>query len=164
MRGGRYQPQFIENSDDSEYMDIDNNAQHEITDEDIQRLLPLGFDDAELEMYFQQYNLHPDDFINKYLDIARSTPFNQTWQTYDDVIQSDDDLNVERYPGRPYDKRDIAKDVLNFFDETMQQGGKRKHRRHKRKTRKNTRRHKSRHTKRRSSRRTRHRRYSRRRH
>jgi len=164
MRAGRYQPNqtpFIENSN-SQSMDIDdNNTQHyQVSDEDIEHLLPLGFDDSELEIYFQQYNLHPDDFINTYLDIARSTPFNQTWQTYDDVLQSNDELNVERYPGRPYYKRDIAKDVLTFFDETMQQGGKRKHRRHKRKTRKTTRRH----TKRKSSRRTRLRKYSRRRH
>lgn len=90
-----------------------------IETDNIDELLPLGFDDAEIEMYIAQYDLHTNDIINAYLEIARHSPFNQTWTTYNDIIESPFDLNVERYPGRSYNKRDIAKAVLEYFDDSM---------------------------------------------
>ena len=142
MKGGRDFTNYNRNNVealDTEVMDIDNN----IPDVDFQYLYQLGFEEEELEMLFSDTNLQitENDLINLYLEIATNKPYCQNWDTIEDAVSSGYELNIDRYAGRRYNKRDIAEDTLGYIQEPEQlepcvSGGKKNKKRKGRKTRK----------------------------
>jgi hypothetical protein len=90
----------------------------------------LGFEDGELEMFFDM-NSDSDvsseqliqQLIQRYLEIAREEPFNLDWQSVQNAIVSPYQTSAIKPNGTPFTKHDIAKDVLDSFDDDMQQGG-----------------------------------------
>jgi hypothetical protein len=96
-----------------------------------QQLLNLGFEEDELEMFFDTYNLDNNEIIEKYLEIASSAPYNLNWHTVEDVEHADYDTNISKPNGTTYTKHDIANDVLSYFSDNMQGGKKRKNKRNK---------------------------------
>lgn len=115
-----------------------------LNNDDEQRLIELGFNDGELEMFFDRYNISPDALIRKYLEIAKKPPFNLNWDTESVAASANKRIGVfDRY-GDEYVKHDIAKLTLNTFyrpemykDQDQEiTGGNRKTKRRGRKTRK----------------------------
>ena len=89
-------------------------------------LLPgLGFEEGELEMFFDSNLGSRDDLVTRYLQIARSAPYNLQWQTSDDASNADYMLGVFKNNGVEYTKHDIVQDVFDSFSE-QQQGGRKK--------------------------------------
>jgi len=110
MKGGRARPYNY--NIDEDMMDEDNERIM------YPRLIALGFDDAELEALFvAERELTEDIIINTYLEVARSRPYCQNWQTESDAAAAADNINVERYPGRNYEKRDIARYVYGLISD-----------------------------------------------
>lgn len=91
-------------------------------------LLPgLGFEEGELEMFFDSNLGGEDDLVTRYLQIARSAPYNLNWQTGDDACVADYMLGVLKNNGVEYTKHDIVEDVFNsFYHPEQQEGGRKK--------------------------------------
>ena len=93
----------------------------------------LGFEDGELEMYFEM-NRDSDvsseqliqQLIQRYLEIAREVPFNLDWQSVQYAIDSPYQTSAIKPNGTPFTKHDIAKDVLESFDDILEGGYKRR--------------------------------------
>jgi hypothetical protein len=108
---------------------------------DDQRLAELGFEEGELEMFFDTYNISPDALIRKYLEIAQKPPYNLNWDTESVAASANDPIGK-------FEKHDIASYTLNSFylpemykDQDQEiTGGNRKTKRRGRKTRKTKRR------------------------
>jgi hypothetical protein len=86
-------------------------------------LLPgLGFGEGEIDI-FEQYEESENDIVERYLQIARSPPYNLHWQTGDEACVAEDMLGQDT-------KRDIAKEVFFIFSQELeqrqQQGGRKK--------------------------------------
>ena len=115
-------------------------------------LLPgLGFEEGELEMFFDMNQVSENELVERYLQMARAAPYNLNWQTGDDACVADYMLGVLKNNGVEYTKHDIVQDVFNSFSE-QQQGGRKKKSRCSTKKRKNKKKHS---TKRRKYRRSR---------
>lgn len=115
MRGGRALPPNFQ-AEITEEMEIEPEIQGENND----ILASLGFEEGELEMFFDMAPniVTEEQLIDRYLEIARIEPFNQAWQNENDAINADYELNVTKPNGVAYTKHDIANDVLNsFYDE-----------------------------------------------
>jgi hypothetical protein len=93
----------------------------------------LGFEDGELEMFFEM-NRDSDvsseqliqQLIQRYLEIAREVPFNLDWQSVQNAIDSPYQTSAIKPNGTPFTKHDIAKDVLDSFDDILEGGYKRR--------------------------------------
>ena len=93
----------------------------------------LGFEDGELEMFFEM-NRDSDvsseqliqQLIQRYLEIAREEPFNLDWQSVQNAIDSPYQTSAIKPNGTPFTKHDIAKDVLESFDDILEGGYKRR--------------------------------------
>jgi len=109
-------------------MDIDN------TDN---ILNALGFEDGELEMFFEMNNhVSSEQLIQKYLEISREEPFNLGWLNVQNAIDSPYQTIAIKPNGTPFTKHDIAKDVLERFDDILEGGYKRRKPKSKNKNRK----------------------------
>ena len=90
-------------------------------------LLPgLGFEEGELEMFFDMNQVSENELVEKYLQIARAAPYNLNWQTGDDACVADYMLGVFKNNGVEYTKHDIVEDVFDSFyhpEEAAVQGG-----------------------------------------
>jgi hypothetical protein len=82
---------------------------------DDQRLAELGFEEGELEMFFDTYNISPDALIRKYLEIAQKPPYNLNWDTESVAASANKLIGVFNRYGDEYVKHDIAEDTLNSF-------------------------------------------------
>ena len=92
-------------------------------------LLPgLGFEEGEIDI-FEEYQESENDIVERYLQIARSPPYNLNWQTSDDACLAEDTLGVFKPNGIEYRKHDIAKDAFNLFSQQLQGGRKKKSKR-----------------------------------
>ena len=90
-------------------------------------LQALGFEEGELEMFFDSNLGSQDDLITRYLQIARSAPYNLQWQTSDDASNADYMLGVFKNNGVEYTKHDIVEDVFDsFYHPQQQQAGRKK--------------------------------------
>ena len=91
-------------------------------------LLPgLGFEEGELEMFFDMMNqVSENELVEKYLQIARSAPYNLNWQTGDDACVAEYMLGVLKNNGVEYTKHDIVEDVFDSFYHPVQGGRKKK--------------------------------------
>jgi hypothetical protein len=78
-----------------------------------QRLLDLGFEDGELEALEENTAVTADMLMQKYLEIARSVPYNIIWNSEQEA----------RVDSRPV-KRGIAKATSNYYLGAIGQGGK----------------------------------------
>lgn len=93
-------------------------------------LLPgLGFEEGELEMFFDMNQVIMNQVIvnqlvERYLQTARSAPYNLNWQTDDDACIADYMLGVFKDNGVEFTKHDIVKDVFESF--SRQQAGRKK--------------------------------------
>ena len=88
-------------------------------------LLPgLGFEEGELEMFFDMNQVSENQLVERYLQTARSAPYNLNWQTGDDACIADYMLGVIKDNGVEFTKHDIVKDVFESF--SQQQAGRRK--------------------------------------
>lgn len=88
----------------------------------------LGFEEGELEMFFDIADgvADSDRLIQKYLDIARGSPYNLNWGTAEIAASADYDTGIRKPNGTPYTKHDIANDTLNsFYGEISGRGGRR---------------------------------------
>lgn len=141
MRGGKALPpnfgaQITEEMEDDQYMEEPNVPPFQ--GEHIQDILSsLGFEEGELEMFFDTANglVSEEQLMERYLEIARDEPFNQTWQNIDDAVDASYELNAIKSNGIPYTKHDIVNDTLDTFYEDMS-GGKRRKNRKQRKSKK----------------------------
>ncbi len=107
------------------------NSSNDIYEDDhnqIDNLLQdLGFEEGELEMFFDSNIGSHNDLITRYLQIARSGPYNLNWQTSDDASNADYMLGVRKNNGVEYTKHDIVEDVFySFYHPEQQQGGRKK--------------------------------------
>lgn len=107
------------------------NSTNDIYEEDhnqIDNLLEaLGFEEGELEMFFDSNIGSRDDLITRYVQIARSPPYNLQWQTSNDASDADYMLGVFKNNGVEYTKHDIVEDVFNtFYHPEQQQAGRKK--------------------------------------
>jgi hypothetical protein len=92
-------------------------------------LLPgLGFEEGELEMFFDMNQVNQNELVERYLQIARVAPYNLNWQTGDDACLAEYMLGVLKNNGVEYTKHDIVKDVFDSFSqqEAAVQGGRKK--------------------------------------
>jgi hypothetical protein len=93
-------------------------------------LLPgLGFEEGELEMFFDMNQVSENELVERYLQMARSAPYNLNWQTGDDACVADYMLGVFKNNGVEYTKHDIVEDVFDSFyhpEEAAVQGGRKK--------------------------------------
>jgi len=95
---------------------------------DCEDLLPgLGFEEGELEMFFDSNLGGENDLVTRYLQIARAAPYNLNWQTGHDACVADYMLGVLKNNGGEYTKHDIVEDVFDsFYHPQQQQGGRKK--------------------------------------
>jgi hypothetical protein len=103
-------------------------------------LLPgLGFEEGELEMFFDMNQVSENELVERYLQIARSAPYNLNWQTGDDACVAAYMLGVLKNNGVEYTKHDIVEDVFDTFSEQAApvQGGRKKKSKRSTKKRKN---------------------------
>jgi hypothetical protein len=92
-------------------------------------LQALGFEEGELEMFFDSNLGGENDLVTRYLQIARAAPYNLQWQTSDDASNADYMLGVLKNNGVEYTKHDIVEDVFDSFyhpEQQVQQGGRKK--------------------------------------
>jgi hypothetical protein len=92
-------------------------------------LAGLGFEEGELEMFFDMNQVSENELVEKYLQIARAAPYNLNWQTGDDACVADYMLGVLKNNGVEYTKHDIVEDVFDSFyhpQEAPQQAGRKK--------------------------------------
>ena len=96
----------------------------------IKLLEGLGFeeDGDELVMFFDLNPVSENELVERYLQIARSEPYNLNWQTGDDACVADNMLGVFKDNGVEYTKHDIVEDVFDSFSEQAapQEAGRRK--------------------------------------
>ena len=93
-------------------------------------LLPgLGFEEGELEMFFELNQVSENELVEKYLQIARAAPYNLNWQTGDDACVAAYMLGVLKNNGVEYTKHDIVEDVFDSFYHPVQGGRKKKSKR-----------------------------------
>ena len=90
-------------------------------------LLPgLGFEEGELEMFFDMNQVSQNELVERYLQIARSAPYNLNWQTGDDACIAEYMLGVLKNNGVEYTKHDIVQDVFDSYYHPEQGGRKKK--------------------------------------
>jgi hypothetical protein len=91
-------------------------------------LQDLGFEEGELEMFFDMNQVSENELVERYLQIARSAPYNLNWQTGDDACVAEYMLGVLKNNGVEYTKHDIVEDVFDSFyhPQQQQQGGRKK--------------------------------------
>jgi hypothetical protein len=118
------------------------------------RLESLGFEEGELEMFFDMTNISEDELIRKYLDIAQHPPYNLNWGSEATAINAPYMIGVYKRNGVEYTKHDIVEDTFSYFYDQAEGRGE-GIRKKKRGTRRRTRKHRS--SKRKHS--TRHRRH-----
>ena len=115
------------------------------------RLEALGFEEGELEMFFEMTDISENQLVRKYLDIAQHQPYNLNWGSEQRAINAPYMLGVYKRNGSEYTKHDIVQDTFTYFYDRAEgraQGirkkkrGTRKHRSSKRRQ---TRRHRKHH-------------------
>jgi hypothetical protein len=88
-----------------------------------------GYGD-ELVMFFDMNQVSENELVERYLQTARSAPYNLNWQTGDDACVADNMLGIFKDNGVEFTKRDIVKDVFYSFyhpeEANPQQAGRRK--------------------------------------
>jgi hypothetical protein len=90
-------------------------------------LLPgLGFEEGELEMFFDMNQVSENELVERYLQMARAAPYNLNWQTGDDACVAEYMLGVLKNNGVEYTKHDIVEDVFDSFYHPVQGGRKKK--------------------------------------
>lgn len=114
------------------------------------RLESLGFEEGELEMFFDMTNITENQLVQRYLDIAQQPPYNLNWGSERVANNADYMLGVHKRNGVEYTKHDIVEDTLSsFYVEAQGLGeGIRKKKRGIRKSVRKHRSHKKRHTRR----------------
>ena len=75
----------------------------------------LGFEEDELEMFFDLNQVSENELVERYLQTERSAPYNLNWQTGDDACVADNMLGIFKDNGVEFTKRDIVKDVFESF-------------------------------------------------
>jgi hypothetical protein len=89
----------------------------------------LGFEEGELEMFFDMNQVSENELVERYLQMARSAPYNLNWQTGDDACVAAYMLGVIKNNGVEYTKHDIVEDVFDSFYHPVQGGRKKKSKR-----------------------------------
>lgn len=92
----------------------------------------LGFEEGELEMFFQTTNIPENQLVNRYLEIARNPPYNLNWGSVIVAARANYMTGVFKSNGIEYTKHDIAEDALSSFYDELQGGLIKKKRRTKR--------------------------------
>jgi hypothetical protein len=80
-----------------------------------ERLQALGFEEGELEMFFDMTDISEDELVRKYLDIAQHVPYNLNWGTEQRAINAPYMLGVYKRNGVEYTKHDIVEDTFSYF-------------------------------------------------
>ena len=89
----------------------------------------LGFEEGELEMFFEMNQASENDIVDRYLQIARAAPYNLNWQTSHDACVAEYMLGVLKNNGVEYTKHNIVQDVFDSFYHPEQGGRKKKSKR-----------------------------------
>ena len=79
------------------------------------RLQALGFEEGELEMFFEMTDISENQLVRKYLDIAQNQPYNLNWGSERIAINAPYMLGVYKRNGVEYTKHDIVEDTLTYF-------------------------------------------------
>jgi hypothetical protein len=79
------------------------------------RLQLLGFEEGELEMFFDGNDISEYQLVRKYLDIAQHPPYNLNWDSEETAIRAPYTLGIYKTNGEEYTKHDIAQDTLTYF-------------------------------------------------
>jgi hypothetical protein len=79
------------------------------------RLQALGFEDGELEMFFEMTDISEDQLVRQYLDIAQHQPYNLNWGSERIAINAPYMLGVYKRNGVEYTKHDIVEDTFTYF-------------------------------------------------
>jgi hypothetical protein len=79
------------------------------------RLQALGFEEGELEMFFDMTNVTEDQLVHKYLEIAQNQPYNLNWGNETRAINANYMLGVYKRNGVEYTKHDIVEDTITSF-------------------------------------------------
>ena len=112
---------LVVNNNDNDYQQPHNQCDD---------LLPgLGFEEGELEMFFELNQISENELVEKYLQIARAAPYNLNWQTGDEACVAAYMLGVIKNNGVEYTKHDIVEDVFDSFYHPVQGGRKKKSKR-----------------------------------
>jgi hypothetical protein len=124
MKGGR--SLLPNNNHNLVIVNEDNYQQHNQCED----LLPgLGFEEGELEMFFDMNQASQNELVERYLQMARSEPYNLNWQTGDEACLAGYMLGVFKNNGVEYTKHDIVQDVFDSFSGQQQAGRKKKSKR-----------------------------------
>ncbi len=124
MKGGR--SLLPNNNHNLVIVNEDNYQQHNQCED----LLPgLGFEEGELEMFFDMNQVSENELVDRYLQISRAAPYNLNWQTGLDACIACYMLGVFKNNGVEYTKHDIVRDVFDSFSEQQQAGRKKKSKR-----------------------------------
>ena len=98
-----------------------NYQQASISEEDI--LTSLGFDEGELEMFFQDHSdISKDALVRKYLEIAQEEPYLRNWDDEITAINAPFNIGIFKPNGIEYTKRDIAQHTLYSFNDSAEGG------------------------------------------
>jgi len=111
------------------------------TDQDLQDLAALGFDEGDIEMIDDYYNIHNmNELIAIYLLVSSEPPYNLNWSTIEMAVNSPYELGIYKNNGIEYNKHDISQSVINFLEDRRQndlRGGRYRNKKRVLKTRKN---------------------------
>jgi hypothetical protein len=110
MRGGAAPPREHQARRVSSYSSRSSHSS--VQDE---RLQALGFEDGELDMFFEMTNISEDQLVRKYLDIAQHQPYNLNWGSERIAITAPYMLGVYKRNGVEYTKHDIVEDTFTYF-------------------------------------------------
>ena len=79
----------------------------------LEALETLGFEEGELEMFFERTGFTKDQLIERYLEIAQEPPFNLNWGTKEIAMESNFFVGVFGTNGVELTKHDIANVTIN---------------------------------------------------
>jgi hypothetical protein len=85
-------------------------------------LISLGFEEDELEMFFEMNNVTQDQLVHRYLEIAQEEPYLRNWDDEITAVNADDELGIFKPNGIEYKKRDIAEHTLGSFNDISEGG------------------------------------------
>jgi hypothetical protein len=89
-------------------------------------LRDLGFEEDELDMFFDTVDITRRELIQRYLEISRESPYNLIdWTNENIAAEAPYITNIIKSNGVAYTKHDIVEDTLNsFYDQQNSRGGK----------------------------------------
>ena len=109
MKGGRAPPPHHNRISST------SSSRRSTTSNSADRLAALGFEEGELEMFLDTFDISTNTLIDTYLEIAQNPPYNLNWGTERTAAAANYDIGVFKRNGVEYTKHDIVEDTLNYY-------------------------------------------------